>query len=203
MDAKGASPVTGEPATLSDVACPRLVRSAAAREAQLDANAHRLAQQLLDDPLGAAPAGPAGQQAGPGGASGRGRGGVPELASVPLHLRSLRKAAVDALRAFNYDAALEGAAAAAGATAAGATGATGSAGAAKAGEGALATTAMATTAASATAGKENITSGGAPGHKPAVGLELATALNGLEMELLEAQRTRRKQQAEVRPRHLV
>ena len=108
---------------------------------------------------------------------------------MPLHLRSLRRAVVTALHTFNHDAAVHQQhekKARAAAEAAGE-------GREEAGGGE----------------KENAPSpsGGGNGSGKAVassgatasvGLDLATALNDLELDLLGAQRARRRQHAEVR-----
>ena len=106
---------------------------------------------------------------------------------MPLHIRSLRKAAVSALRLFNHDEALRAAKEQQQHEAS--QGGGGAGGAAE---------------------KENLAEGGAAGAgaeggrggqgstRAVVGLSMATALNGLELELLAAQRTRRQKQAEVR-----
>ncbi len=109
-------------------------------------------------------------------------GGAKELANVPLHLLHLRQAAVAALHTFNH-AEAKRAAQRAQHVAQAATDLTAAAGGAAGGAGGC--------------GVTTDDAGGDAGAAPAVGLELASALNGLELELLSAQRQRRRQQAEV------
>ena len=106
------------------------------------------------------------------------KGHTPELANVPLHLRKLRKAAVAALHKFNTKEAI-------------------------AKQKQLQTNEKREGEGKANEGDKDGDVGegvgsGATGEKKAVGLVLATALNDLELELLTAQRARRKQQAEER-----
>jgi len=103
---------------------------------------------------------------------------------VPMHLRTLRKAAVAALHSFNHAQALQqheeydnkkksnSADAAANGTT------------------------LAQRKESASQGQGTVGDGTAGGGK--VGLELASALNGLELELVAAQRARRRTQVESR-----
>jgi hypothetical protein len=130
----------------------------------------------------------------------------PGAAQVPLHLRALRKAAVAALHTFNHAQALRHEAGDDAAAAAVASDGAAALAGGKGGRGAVAEASGSRAgqprgaSGSAAAGGRALSPGRAAGVAggAAVGLELASALNGLELELVAAQRARQRAAAEAR-----